>query len=70
MSLRKRLRTVFVCAFLEVGALAGVPMRPKEIQELMQVMNGPKLAHVLPGEEDAGDPPDVTNAPAGALYRR
>jgi hypothetical protein len=49
---------VFVCAFLELGTLAGVPMRPQEIQELMQQMNAPKLAHVLPSEEDeGGDPP-------------
>lgn len=58
MSFGKRLRTVFVCAFLELGTLAGVPMRPQEIQELMQQMNAPKLAHVLPSEEDeGGDPP-------------
>lgn len=63
MSLRKRLRTVFVCAFLQFGTLVGVPMRPQEIQELMQQMNTPKLAHVLPGEEDDGrEPPDEPTA--------
>ncbi len=58
MSLRKILRMVFVCCGLEVGALAGVPMRPEQIEELMHQMNVPKLAHALPAEdEDGGDPP-------------
>ena len=56
-TLRKRLRVVFVCAFLQFGALAGVPMRPEEITELMQTLNQPKLAHVLPSEEAGGDDP-------------
>ncbi|HYT76340.1 MAG TPA: hypothetical protein VEL79_16410 [Vicinamibacterales bacterium] len=59
MSLTKRLRTVLACTLLEIGALAGVPMRPDEIQELMHQMNQPTLAHVLPSEEDAGDDPPV-----------
>jgi hypothetical protein len=59
VSFRKRLRVVFVCAFLQLGTLAGVPMRPQDIQELMQQMNAPTLAHVLPSEErDGDDPPD------------
>ncbi len=48
MSIKKILRTLFVCAVLEVGALAGVPMRPEEIQDLMHQLNLPELAHVLP----------------------
>jgi hypothetical protein len=48
---------VFVCAFLQLGTLAGVPMRPQDIQELMQQMNAPTLAHVLPSEERDGDDP-------------
>ncbi len=59
MFFAKRLRSVFVCAFLQFGALLGIPMRPEEIQELMRQMSAPKLAHVLPSEEQAGDdPPD------------
>ncbi len=57
MSLKKILRTLFVCAGLEVGALAGVPMRPEEIEALMHQMNEPKLAHVLPSEDDDGNDP-------------
>jgi len=55
MRLPPRLRTVLVCTMLEFAALAGVPMRPEEIQELMRTMNQPKLAHVIPDESEHGD---------------
>ena len=57
MSLRKRLRTILLCVALEVGVMAGVPMRPEEIRRLMNQLNQPKLAHVLPSDEDSGDAP-------------
>jgi hypothetical protein len=50
--IRKRFRTIFLCAVLELGALAGVPMRPEEIRELLQTMNQPKVAHVLRETDD------------------
>jgi hypothetical protein len=56
-TIKKRLRVVFVCTVLNFGALAGVPMRPEEIRELMQTLNQPKVAHVLPSENDGGDDP-------------
>ena len=55
MSLKERLRVLFACAFLQMGVLAGVPMRPEQIKELMHQMNQPTIAHVLPSEEEAGD---------------
>ena len=59
MSLLERLRVLVVCMALEMGVITGVPMRPGEIQELMNQMNQPKLAHVLPSENDEGnDPPE------------
>ena len=59
MSIKKRLRTIFLCAALEIGVLAGVPMRPEEIRALMHQINQPTLAHVLPSEDQGGnDPPD------------
>ena len=58
-SIKNRVRTVLMCAVLEVGALAGVPMRPEQIVELMSAFNQPKVARVLPSENDGGDdPPD------------
>ena len=58
MSLVYRLRVFVLCAALEMGVLSGVPMRPDEIQELMNQMNQPKMAHTLPDESDQGDDPD------------
>ena len=57
MSLKKRLRTIVVCAALELGVLSGVPMRPEEIRSLMNQLTQPKLAHVLPSDEQSGDDP-------------
>ena len=61
---RARLRTVAICAMLEFAALAGSPMRPEEIKSLMHQLNLPKLAHVLPAEEDEGGPLNEDDVPA------
>jgi hypothetical protein len=57
VSIKKRLRTIFLCAALEIGVLAGVPMRPEEIRALMHQINQPTLAHVLPSEDERGNDP-------------
>jgi hypothetical protein len=54
MPLKTRLRTIFMCAVLELGVLSGVPMRPEEIRSLMNQINQPKLAHVLPTDDRTG----------------
>jgi hypothetical protein len=64
MSLRHRLRVLLVCVALQVGVFSGVPMLPDEIRELMNQMNQPKLAHVLPADED--DDGSRTDSPATA----
>jgi hypothetical protein len=51
----KRLRVFVVCLTLEIGVLSGVPMRPDEIEELMDQMNQPTMAHALPAEGNEGD---------------
>ena len=56
MSIKARLRTILLCATLELGVLSGVPMRPEEIRALMHQLNQPKVAHVLPNDEHGGDP--------------
>jgi hypothetical protein len=55
--LRERLRTMLVCAALQVGVFWGVPMRPEQIQELLFQMQLPTIAHTIP-EEDASGGPD------------
>ena len=62
MSLRKRLRTLFVCLVLEFGVLSGVPMQARELEELMRQLRQPKLAHVLPSGDEGGDPPEGDGA--------
>ena len=59
MSLKQRLRTVLCCVVLEMGTLAGIPMRPEQIQELMQSLNQPKVARTDPEEQADGDAPDT-----------
>ena len=55
MSLASRLRVIVVCVGLEIGVLSGVPMRPDDIQDLMNQMNQPRMAHQLPSENEQGD---------------
>jgi hypothetical protein len=59
VSLKRRLRTLLCCVALEFGALAGVPMRPEEIQNLMQTLNRPKVAHTNPEKPAEGDKPEA-----------
>ncbi len=58
MSFRSKLRVVVVCLILQMGVMMNCPMRPEEIEDLMQQMNQPKLAHELPSEDDDGDDDD------------
>jgi hypothetical protein len=37
------------------GASFGSPMNPKEIEELMQIMNQTRIEFILPDEDDKGD---------------
>jgi hypothetical protein len=57
VSLRSRLRTVFLLAVLELGAISGVPMPPEKIRALMDSINRQKLAHTLPSEQQDGAGP-------------
>jgi hypothetical protein len=63
MSIRRRLRTILVCAVLEWSALIGMPMRPEEIVDLMQTMNTPRVVHTIPDEGESGDPEGESESP-------
>jgi ferredoxin len=67
MRVRSRLRTILVCSMLEFAALFGLPMRPEQIEELMRTMNQPKLAHVIPDEDEDGEPPTTLECPMPKL---
>jgi hypothetical protein len=51
----KRLRSILLCAVLQVGVLYGVPMRPEEIQRLMRNLSSPAAAQTLPAEREDGE---------------
>lgn len=52
---RSRLRSLFLCVVLEVGLMAGVPMRPDEIARLMRLLAGPKAEQTNPDDAQKGD---------------
>ena len=58
MSFKSKLRVLTVCLILQAGVFMHCPMRLEQIEEMMQQMNQPKPARVLPSDEDDGDGPD------------
>jgi hypothetical protein len=52
MSLKKRLGKILLFGFLEVGAVLGIPMGPRQIEELMQTLNRTHHEQVIQGEKD------------------
>lgn len=57
MSVKYRLRTLACCTILQMAAVIGVPMRPEKIQDLMRMLNEPKLASTNPDEDHRDDEP-------------
>jgi hypothetical protein len=53
MSLKKRLGTMAIYVMLEIGALSGVPFRPDQIEQLMNVADT-KIVQIT--REANGDP--------------
>ena len=49
------IRNLMICIILAMNSLHGAYMRHDQVQELMDAMNTPKLAHVLREEDDSGD---------------
>jgi hypothetical protein len=47
-----------ICIILAANSWHGVYMRHDQVQELMDAMNAPKVAHVLREEHDSGDDDD------------
>ena len=50
-----RLRCMTLCFVLWMGAGVGMPLQPGKLEELLQHMNEPMIAHTLPEENDDGD---------------
>ena len=51
----RRFRNLMICVILALNSLHGVYMRHDQVEELMNAMNAPKIAHVLREEHDNGD---------------
>lgn len=66
--MKHKLRTLLVCLPLLVGSLIGAPMRPEEIEELMQRTNQQKIAYTIPDESENGD--DTTKKLPGGVLRK
>ena len=49
---KHKLRKILLIATLGVGSLMGVPMMPEEIEELLYLMNQPKIEVVVKEEND------------------
>ena len=47
-----RLRLLLLCGVLEMGALAGVPMRPDDLEKLMAMVSRPKIVQMQRDEAD------------------
>jgi hypothetical protein len=57
VSIKRRLRTLLLCLPLLLGAFAGMPMRPEEIEELMHSANQQKTVVTIRDDSENGDDP-------------
>jgi hypothetical protein len=55
MEFRGKLCRSAFCLILAFGSLAGAPMRPEEIEEVMRRMTAPKVTHTLADDAEDGD---------------
>jgi alkylated DNA nucleotide flippase Atl1 len=55
VQLKEVIGQLLVYGVLELGALCGVPMNPRKIEEIMQMTNRAKVEHVVRSETDDGD---------------
>lgn len=55
VSIKHKMRTLFLCLTLLVGSMGGAPMRPEEIEELMHTMNQSKITYTIRAEGENGD---------------
>lgn len=55
VSMKRKLRNLFLCFTLLVGSIGGAPMRPEEIEDLMHIMNQPKITYAIRANSENGD---------------
>lgn len=54
MSIKHKLRMLLLCLPLLAGCLSGVPMRPEDIEKLMNSMNRERIECVMFAEGEGG----------------
>ena len=55
MSIKGKLRLILLYLPLLAGALSGVPMRPEDMEQLMDATNREEIVHVIPEDDEVGD---------------
>jgi hypothetical protein len=55
LSVKHRLRMLLLCLPLLIGSVMGAPMRPEQIEELMQSMHQQKIGYSISAEKENGD---------------
>jgi hypothetical protein len=55
MSLRSKLAKAVFCGMLACASIGGLPLRAEEVEELLQAVNQPKIAHSIPEDAENGD---------------
>ena len=55
MSIKHKLRMLLLYLPLLAGSLSGVPMRPEDMDQLMEAMNQERIEYVIPDDSENGD---------------
>jgi hypothetical protein len=55
VSIKGKLRLMLLYLPLLAGALSGVPMRPEDIEQLMDATNREEIVQVMPEDDEVGD---------------
>jgi hypothetical protein len=56
MSFRRQLSKVLFCLFLAFASLSGGPMDPKQVEEILHIMNQTKIEVVVTEKNSSNDP--------------
>ncbi len=55
MSFKAKMRKMVLCLVLGAGSMMGMPMDPKQIEELLHAMNQTRVEVTVTDEEDEGE---------------
>ena len=55
MSIKHKLRMLLFYLPLLAGSLIGVPMRPEDMDQIMETLNQERIEYVIPDDSENGD---------------